>query len=236
MTAPDKGKLSPFPSHIAIIMDGNRRWAEQHGLPREEGHRAGVESLRTTIEHLSTYDLSYLTIFGFSTENWTRSETEVRMLLMLLEEVLSNEASGLNKRGIRLQHLGRLEGLPPTAQEVIQRSAELTKNNNKMVLSFAFNYGGRSEILDAVNRLIKDKVPPSQINEKVFSEYLYTSGIPDVDMVIRTGGETRLSNFLIWQSVYSEIFFTDVLWPDFDEHEIDRALLFYSQKQRRFGG
>jgi undecaprenyl diphosphate synthase len=235
MTTPEKGKFSPFPSHIAIITDGNRRWAEQHGLPREEGHRAGVESLRTVIERLVSYDLPYLTIFGFSTENWSRSENEVKVLLMLLEEVLGNETGGLHKRGIRLRHLGRLEGLPASAQEVIRRSAELTKNNNKMVLSFAFNYGGRGEIMDAVNKLIQDKVTPAQLNERLFSEYLYTAGMPDVDMVIRTGGETRLSNFLIWQSVYSEIFFSDVLWPDFNESEIDKALLFYSQKQRRFG-
>ena len=230
----DKGK-TPFPSHIAIIMDGNRRWAEQHGLPKSAGHRAGVESLRTTIEYLGKREIPFLTLFSFSTENWKRSEEEVQGLLMLLEQVLGKETGELHKRDVQIRHLGRLEGLPPNVREVIKRSNELTQDNSRMVVSFAFNYGGRGEILDAVKRIVEDKIPISAIDERVFSERLYTSGLPDIDLLIRTGGETRLSNFLIWQTVYSEIYFTDVLWPDFNVEELDKALNFYSQKQRRFG-
>jgi len=236
MIKPDKSQFNPFPRHIAVIMDGNRRWADQRGLPGEAGHRAGVESLRTTIGRLNDLELSFLTVFGFSTENWSRSEDEVQSLLMLLEEVLGKETGGLQQRGIQLKHLGRLEGLPPSAQDVIKQSAELTRNAGDMTLSFAFNYGGRSEIIDAVKTIIKDKIDPENINEKMFSGYLYTAGLPDVDLLIRTGGESRLSNFLTWQTTYSEIYFTEALWPDFDAAEVDKALLFYCRKQRRFGG
>lgn len=237
------------PTHIAIVMDGNRRWAQQRGLPALEGHRAGLKSMRSTMEYLGDRHLKYLTIYGFSTENWNRSPDEVTGLFQLFTKVLNRESSELNKRGVRLRHLGRLEQLPPDAQLAINRAVELTKNNAGMTLNFAINYGGRQEILDAVGRLVNevtlsaavrliadDEAPSRQIDEASFSRHLYTDGIPDVDLLIRTGGDLRLSNFLIWQSAYSEYYFTPVLWPDFNEKELEKALLSYSQRQRRFGG
>jgi len=229
-------KNTRLPNHIAIIMDGNRRWAEQRGLPRLEGHQAGVENMRSIMEYFSKCQLKYLTVYGFSTENWSRPEDEVRDLLHLLEEMLEKETPGLHNRGVRLRHLGRLEELPPGPRLAITGALELTKNNTGMTFSFAFNYGGRTEILDAVRRLIAEGIPPQNIDERLFSGYLYTAGLPDIDLVIRTGGVIRLSNFLMWQTAYSEYYFTDVLWPDFDEKEAEKALLSYSQRQRRFGG
>jgi len=229
-------EITHLPNHIAIIMDGNRRWAEQRGLPRLEGHRVGVENMRSIMEYFGKRHLKYLTVYGFSTENWSRSEDEVRSLVYLLEEMINKEALVLHKRGVRLRHLGRLEELPPSTQLAITRALELTKNNTEMTFSFAFNYGGRLEILDAVCHIIAEGISPQDIDEELFNSYLYTAGLPDIDLVIRTGGAVRLSNFLMWQTAYSEYYFTDVLWPDFDEKEAEKALLSYSQRQRRFGG
>jgi len=217
-------------------MDGNRRWAEQRGLPRLAGHQAGVENMRSIMEYFSKRQLKYLTVYGFSTENWSRPKDEVKDLLHLLEEMLGKETPELHNRGVRLRHLGRLEELPPGPRLAITGALELTKNNTGMTFSFAFNYGGRTEILDAVRRLIAEGIPPQNIDEELFSGYLYTAGLPDIDLIIRTGGVIRLSNFLMWQTAYSEYYFTDVLWPDFDEKEAEKALLSYSQRQRRFGG
>lgn len=228
-------KFEHFPSHIAIIMDGNRRWAEKHGLPAGDGHKAGAKSLRIAVEHLANKHLPYLTVFGFSTENWRRSASEVDTLLDLSEELLKTETTDLSRNNIKLRHLGNLSGLSAGLQEAIQQATELTKDNNGMVFSVAFNYGGRDEITGAVRRMVADGTTPDKISEKLIGDYLYTSAMPDVDLIIRTGGETRLSNFLIWQTVYSEIYFTDVLWPDFNAAEIDKALEFYRNKQRRFG-
>jgi len=225
-----------FPNHIAIIMDGNRRWAEQRGLPGFEGHIAGLESLRTTIRHLNQYSIKYVTLYGFSTENWNRPQYEVESLFHLLEDIVDNESRELNKEGVKMRHLGRLQELPQGLQQAINRAIELTKNNTGMTLSLAFNYGGRTEILDAVHRVITEGISPRKIDEELFNNYLYTVDLPDVDLLIRTGGELRISNFLIWQAAYSEYYFTDVLWPDFNEKEIEKALLVYSQRQRRFGG
>lgn len=216
-------------------MDGNRRWAEKHGLPIAEGHRAGVKSLHTVVEHLGNYRLPYLTVYGFSTENWRRSTSEVNGLLNTLEEALLSETPSLHSNQVRLQHLGRLAELSPGLQEAITQAIELTKDNKGMVFSVAFNYGGRDELTEAVRRMIADGISPDKIDEKLIGHYLYTAGMPDVDLVIRPGGEKRLSNFLTWQTVYSELYFTDVLWPDFNAAEIDKALQFYNQKQRRFG-
>ncbi len=229
-------KFVRFPKHIAIIMDGNRRWAEQRGLPLIEGHRAGVKNLRSIMDYLGELHLEYLTVYGFSTENWSRTEDEVSGLLQLLEETINREVAGLNKKGVRLRHLGQLEGLLPGLQQTITGAVELTKNNTEMTFSFAFNYGARTEILDAVRHIIAKGIPPQNIDENLFNSYLYTAGLPDIDLVIRPGGEIRLSNFLMWQTAYSEFYFTEILWPDFDTKEVDKALLFYSQKQRRFGG
>ena len=229
-------KISPLPNHIAFIMDGNGRWAEQHGLPRLEGHRAGIESARSVIECLGEYHIGYVTLYSFSTENWQRPEDEVRGLLKILKESIGKETAEFHKRGIRIRHLGRLEELPLHLKLAIKRAVELTKNNTQMTLSFAFNYGSRLEILDAVRSIITEGIPPRDIDDKLFNSYLYTTGLPDVDLVVRTGGDLRISNFLLWQSAYSEYYFTEVLWPDFNTEELEKALVSYSQRQRRFGG
>jgi len=235
-TSPASKKNARFPNHIAIIMDGNGRWAKKRGLPRLEGHRAGVENLRSVIAYFNKLKLKYLTLYGFSTENWKRPEEEITGLLNLLEEEIDKETLELHKNGIKIRHLGRLDELSPSLQQATNKALELTKNNTGMTLSLAFNYGGRAEILNAVRKVVADGIRPEEINEELFTGYLYTAALPEVDLVIRTAGELRLSNFLIWQTAYSEYYFTKVLWPDFDEKEIDKALLSYSQRQRRFGG
>jgi len=229
-------EITRLPTHVAIVPDGNRRWAEQRGIPRLEGHRAGALNMNTVIRYLNDYQIKYVTLYGFSTENWNRSQGEVSGLFRLLEGRIKKDTLGLHKSGVRLRHLGRLEELPPGLQQAINRAVELTKNNTGTTLSLAFNYGGRAEILDAVCRLTAEGIPPQNIDEKLFNSYLYTAGLPDVDLLIRTGDELRLSNFLIWQTAYSEYYFTKVLWPDFGKKQIDEALLAYSQRQRRFGG
>ena len=229
-------KTAGLPSHVAIIMDGNGRWAERRGLPRISGHQAGMRRVRTVIKCLYEYKIKHLTLYGFSTENWNRPEDEINGLLQLLKEAIDKETPELHKQGVKISHLGRLEALPQDLQLAINRAEELTKNNTKMTLSVAFNYGGRMEILDAVRRLISEGVLPQDIDEQLFSSYLYTAKLPDVDLVIRTGGELRISNFLVWQSSYSEYYFTKALWPDFGKKEVEKALLSYSQRQRRFGG
>ena len=231
-----EGKKVRPPNHIAIIMDGNGRWAERRGFPRFEGHLAGIKSVRSTVRCLSQYPIKYVTLYGFSTENWERPRDEVINLFRLLEEVADKEALEFHKLGVKIRHLGRLEDLSQGLRQAVNRAIELTKNNTGMTLSLAFNYGGRTEILDAVRAIIAEGVPPQNINEGLFNSYLYTAGLPDVDLIIRTGGELRISNFLIWQATYSEYYFTDVLWPDFGEKEIKKALLSYSRRQRRFGG
>ena len=228
-------KNTRLPGHIAIIMDGNRRWAEQHSLPGIEGHRAGLDNLRSVTEHLVHREVKFITLFAFSTENWNRPREEVEGLFHLLEKRIDKEALEFHAKGIKLRHLGQLDELPPSLQQSIHRSLELTKDNTRMTLSFAFNYGGRSEILHAVRRIIHDGIPAESIDEELFNRYLYTDGLPDIDLLIRTGGEFRISNFLIWQMAYSEFYFTNVLWPDFNQTEVEKALEAYSQRQRRFG-
>ncbi len=229
-------KFTKLPNHIAIVPDGNGRWAERRGLPRLSGHQVGAENMRRMIEYLNEYPIKYLTLYGFSTENWSRPEEEVKGLFQILADFIERTASEIHQKGIKLRHLGRLDELPEDLQLAINKIVELTKNNTGMTLSIAFNYGGRTEILDAVRHLIAEGISPQNINEELFSSYLYTAGLPDVDLLIRTGDETRLSNFLIWQTTYSEYHFTKVLWPDFGKKDIDRALLSYSQRRRRFGG
>ncbi len=229
-------KFTLLPNHIAIVPDGNGRWAERRGLPRLSGHRAGADNMRRMVKYLNEYPIKYLTLYGFSTENWTRPEEEVRGLFQILEEFIDKCAQEIHERGVQLRHLGRLNELPQSLQLAINRAVELTKNNTGMILNVAFNYGGRAEILDAVRRLLADGVKPQNIDEELFSSYLYSAGLPNVDLLIRTGDETRLSNFLIWQTAYSEYHFTTVLWPNFGKKDIDKALLSYSRRQRRFGG
>ena len=224
------------PNHVAIIMDGNGRWAEQRGLPRLQGHQAGVKNIRPIIAYLNKCGVKYVTLYAFSTENWNRPEDEVDGLFHLLEEVIRKEARELHKNGARIIHIGRLDRLSKKIQKSVNKAVKLTDNNTGITVGMAFDYGGRAEILDAVRNAITDNVAPNDIDEKTFEKYLYTSGLPDVDLVIRTGGEIRTSNFLIWQAAYSEYYFTPVLWPDFNEEELEKALQTYSQRQRRFGG
>ena len=225
----------PVPTHVAVIMDGNGRWARSRGKPRSEGHRAGTDNVRHIIEAFARHGVDYLTLFAFSTENWSRPEDEVDGLLEILREVIGREVRRLHERGVRIRHLGRLDRLAPQLREAIVDGVELTRNNTGMNLSVAFDYGGRAEILNAVRRIVADGVSPEDITEDTFYRYLYTNEIPDPDLVIRTAGEMRLSNFLLWQSAYAEYYATPVFWPDFDEEEVSRALDAFAQRQRRFG-
>lgn len=228
--------ITALPRHVAFILDGNGRWAEKRGLPRLAGHRAGVKNIRRILRYLDKQGVAYVTLYAFSTENWNRPADEVNGIFDILIEVVGKEARELHKNGVRIRHIGRLQGLPEGVQKSINDAVRLTENNKGMTLGVALNYGGRAEILDAVRRITTDKVSPQKIGEKLFDKYLYTSGFPDVDLIIRTSGEMRTSNFLIWQSAYSEYYFTPVLWPDFNEEELEKALLAYSRRQRRFGG
>lgn len=228
--------ISPVPQHVAVIMDGNGRWAKQRGLSRLEGHKAGTENIRRVIDAFARHGVKYLTLYAFSTENWSRPKSEVNGLFRLLGQVIHKETRALHERGVRIRHLGSLEGLSSHLARQVQQAIQLTRSNAGITLSLAFNYGGRAEILEVVRRLISENITPENIDEKLFSSYLYTAGLPDPDLIIRTGGELRLSNFLLWQAAYSEYYATLTYWPDFDETEIDNALRAYSQRQRRFGG
>ena len=228
--------LPQVPRHVAIIMDGNGRWASRRGLPRLAGHRAGTENLRRVIERLGDYNVPYLTLYAFSTENWNRPKREVRGLMTILRHYLKRETKRLHKNGIRLVHIGNLEALDPSLQRQVLDAVDLTKDNDRMTLCVAFNYGGRAEIVDAVRRIVAEGVPLNQIDDALFTSYLHTALLPDPDLIIRTAGEIRLSNFFLWQSAYAEFLSTPVYWPDFDVHDIDEALLAYSQRKRRFGG
>jgi len=224
-----------LPVHVAIVPDGNGRWAEKRGLSRLAGHQAGVKKMRALIEYLNDLQIKYVTLYGFSTENWGRPMEEVKGLFRILVERVDQDVPKLHKRGIKVRHLGRLGELPEWLQNSIRRAEELTKDNTGLTLSLAFNYGGHVEIIDAIRRIVAEGIPPEKIDEKLFSDYLYTAGFPDVDLLIRTGDELRLSNFLLWQTAYSEYYFTDVLWPDFTKEDMDKALIAYSQRERRFG-
>jgi len=229
-------EIAPLPIHVAIVMDGNARWAEQRGLPRLEGHRAGTENIRRVVETFAKYQVKYLTLYAFSTENWRRPEREVRGLMQILNEVIKRETKALHEKGVKLRHLGKLDRLSEKLQQQVQHAIELTKDNTRMTLSIAFDYGARAEIIDAVKHIIREGLTPEMVDEGLFTSYLYSDGLPDPDLIIRTAGEMRLSNFLLWQSAYSELYFTPVPWPEFDEKEIRKALLAYSKRERTFGG
>jgi len=229
-------KRSLVPRHLAIIMDGNGRWAEQRGLTRVEGHRAGVKHIQSLIRHLYTKGVKFVTLYAFSTENWRRPEGEVNGIFRILHDVTVSESKKLNKYGIRIRHLGSLAGLPEETKTDIKKAEDLTAGNTGMIVSIALNYGGRAEILEAVRRAVASGINPAAIDDKVFQSFLYIPDLPDVDLVIRTGGEMRISNLLIWQSAYSEYYFTPVLWPDFNVTELKKALSEFSRRQRRFGG
>ncbi len=223
------------PQHVAIIMDGNGRWAQQHGLARLEGHRAGTENIRRILKAFAVRRVQYVTLYAFSTENWGRPENEVSGLIEILSQMVEVEVPQLHEQNVRLQHLGRREHLPPGLAEAIDRALELTANNSGVTLCVAFDYGGRAEIVDAMQQAMAGDVSPELATEELIRRHLYLPDVPDPDLVIRTGGERRLSNFLLWQAAYSELYFTDCLWPDFDDAEVERALDDYSGRQRRFG-
>lgn len=227
--------LSEVPQHVAIIMDGNGRWARARGLPRLAGHRAGTENIRRVLEACVEYGVKVLTIYAFSTENWGRPEAEVKGLMNILEEVIQREVRNLHKNGVQLRHVGRLEGISERLQRQVRQAIELTKNNERLILNVAFNYGGRAEILDAVRRIVEEGIDPEGLDEELFSRYLYTAGLPDPDLIIRTAGEVRLSNFLVWQAAYAEYYATPTYWPDFGKKELYKALRVYNQRERRFG-
>jgi undecaprenyl diphosphate synthase len=227
---------SQVPTHVAIIMDGNGRWALSRGLPRLAGHRAGTENLRRIITACVDFGVKYLTIYAFSTENWGRPREEVEGLMRILEDVIDKELDELHKEGVQLRHIGRLERLDPKLQEKVLDAIELTKHNRRLVLNVAFNYGGRDEIVCAIQKMIKDGVRPEDVTDELVTRYLFTAGVPDPDLIIRTSGELRVSNFLIWQSAYSEWFVTPIYWPDFNKEEFRKALDAYAQRDRRFGG
>jgi undecaprenyl diphosphate synthase len=224
-----------MPQHVAIIMDGNGRWAKARGLPRAEGHRQGTENLRRILNACGQMGIKILTIYAFSTENWSRPRAEVQMLMRILETVIDRELLELHQKGVQLRHIGELEGIPVRLQRKIHEAMALTHANHKLILNIAFNYGGRDEIVRAVRHIVMDAVPVEAIDEKLISRYLYTSDLPDPDLIIRTSGELRVSNFLIWQGAYSELYSTPTYWPDFDEKALREALLEYGRRTRRFG-
>jgi len=227
--------LEHVPQHVGIIMDGNGRWAQARGLPRSAGHRAGTENLRRVLRAAVEFGVPVLTIYAFSTENWSRPEGEVKALLTILEGVIDRELQELHEEGVQLRHVGRIERLPQKLQRKIRAAIDLTKNNEQLILNVAFDYGGRAEIIDAIRHIIKENVPADQVDEALVSRYLYTAGLPDPDLIVRTSGEMRVSNFLIWQGAYAEYYVTPAMWPDFDRDEFYKALRAYGQRERRFG-
>jgi undecaprenyl diphosphate synthase len=229
-------KRLSVPRHVAIIMDGNGRWAKARGLPRLAGHRAGTENLRPILEASVEFGIEILTIWAFSTENWRRPESEVRGLLSILQRMIRRELKELHKQGVRLCHIGRLDRLPPALQKQVLDAIELTRQNRRILLNVAFDYGGRAEIVQAVQRIIQAGIPADLVDEALLSSYMYTAGQPDPDLIIRTSGELRTSGFMLWQSAYSEYYVTDAFWPDFDREELHRALVAFGQRDRRFGG
>lgn len=228
-------EITKVPEHIAIIMDGNGRWAQRRGLPRIAGHRAGTDNIRPILETCVNYGVKVLTVYAFSTENWGRPYDEVKGLMRILGQVIKRETNRLHERGVRLRHIGRIEDLPPDLTKGIRRAVELTRDNTLITLNVALSYGGRQEIVDAVRRIVSDGVDSRAIDEALITRYLYTYDMPDPDLIIRTAGEMRLSNFLIWQSAYAEYYSTPVYWPDFNAAELQQALLAYNQRERRFG-
>ena len=227
--------LEKIPQHVAIIMDGNGRWAIQRGLPRLAGHKAGTENLRRVIRSTVEFGVKYLTIYAFSTENWGRPPEEVHGLMLILQDVIDHELNELHQEGVQLRHIGRLEKLDPKIQKKVLKAIELTKNNDRLILNVAFNYSGRDEIVYAIQKIIDAGIPAKDVTDEMVDKYLFTAGIPDPDLIIRTSGELRLSNFLIWQAAYSEWYITPKFWPDFDKEEYRHALESFAQRDRRYG-
>ena len=231
----DSSPKKNVPIHVAIIMDGNGRWAKKRGLPRLEGHRVGVDCIQSLLETLSAKGVRYVTLYAFSTENWNRPEDEVQGILEILYDALRVQTQALHENNVRIVHIGKRGRLSPKLQEAMIYAQELTCGNTGITLNVAFDYGGRDEILEAVRRIIQDRVPVEDVDEELFRSYLFTADSPDPDLIIRTGGELRISNFLLWQSAYSEYYHTPTLWPDLDSQELERVLEAFSSRQRRFG-
>jgi undecaprenyl diphosphate synthase len=224
-----------LPKHIAIIMDGNGRWALARGLPRLAGHRAGTENLRRVIEACVEFGIPYLTIYAFSTENWGRPEEEVHGLMQIFEDVIDRELQELHDQGVQLRHIGRLDRITPVFRDKVLHAVELTRENSRLILNIAFNYGGRDELICAFQRMVQDGITAEEVTEELVNQYLFTAGVPDPDLIIRTSGELRGSNFLIWQGAYSEWYFPSTYWPDFDKEELRLALQEYAHRKRRYG-
>ncbi len=235
---PKSSQLDPaweVPAHIAIIMDGNGRWARQRNLPRLAGHRAGTENLRRVIRACAEFGVRYLTIYAFSTENWARPREEVEGLMEIMREFIDRELDELDAEGVQIRHVGKLEGVRPELQAKVREAIERTRGNQRLVLNVAFNYGGRDEIVRAVRLIVQEGIPAEEITEETIADRLYTAGVPDPDLVIRTSGEVRTSNFLLWQSAYAEWYFTPVFWPDFGREHLLEAIADYNRRERRFG-
>ena len=228
----DSGKI---PVHVGIIMDGNGRWAQNRGLPRLDGHRVGVDCIDGVLRFLSEKGIKYLTIYAFSTENWERPVEEVTGILEILHDALQAQTHVFHENNVRIVHIGQQDRLDAGLREQIAHAEHLTRNNTGITLNVAFNYGGRSEILEAVKRIIRDGVAEEEVDEELFRSYLFTGDSPDPDLIIRTGGEWRISNFLLWQSAYSEYYHTSTLWPDLDAAELAQVLEEFGNRQRRFG-
>src|SRR5574341_1777375 len=224
-----------IPAHVAIIMDGNGRWAKQRSLPRIAGHRAGTENLREVIRACVEFGIKILTIYAFSTENWGRPEEEVKGLMRILKDVRDRELEELHKEGVQLRHMGDLSRINPRLQEKVLDAIELTKDNDRLILNVAFNYGGRAEIVHAIQKIVEAGYKPEEITEELVTSYLYTSNLPDPDLIVRTSGELRTSNFLIWQGAYAEYYFAPVYWPDFNKEELRKALFHFDERDRRYG-
>ncbi len=223
------------PVHVAIIMDGNGRWAEKRGLPRIAGHKVGVDCIQGVLEALSAKGVKFVTLYAFSTENWNRPATEVQGILEILYIALRRQTRALHENNVRIIHIGKVDRLSSQLREAVKNAQELTKDNTGITLNVAFDYGGRDEILEAVRRIIHDGVPVEDLDEDLFTSYLFTAHSPDPDLIIRTGGEMRISNFLLWQSAYSEYYHTATLWPDLDSAELERVLEAFGKRERRFG-
>ena len=224
------------PRHVAIIMDGNGRWAAQRGLPRIAGHERGTENIRRITEAAVRLGIRYLTLWAFSTENWRRPQDEIAGIMRLLGEAIERETVVLHERGAQLRHIGSLDGLAPDLRQAVLSAIELTRDNHRLVLTLAFNYGGRQELVSAVRSLVEAGTEPDRIDEAEIGRHLFTRDLPDPDLIIRTSGEHRISNFLLWQSAYSELLFTPVLWPDFGPDDLRSAVEEYARRDRRFGG
>ena len=231
----NSSSLQQVPQHVAIIMDGNGRWAIKRGLPRLAGHKAGTDNLRRIIEASVEFGVKYLTVYAFSTENWGRPSEEVEGLMRIFEDVVDRELNELDKQGVQIHHIGRLERLAPNLQEKVFNAMEVTRHNDRLILCVAWNYGGRDEIVYAIQHMLKDGIRPEDVTPELVSKYLFTAGIPDPDLIIRTSGELRISNFLIWQTAYSEWYITPTFWPDFGKEEYHKALEEFSQRDRRYG-